>query len=202
MFKTISYFMLFLLVLFGAILAQPVEKYYKGKAGIKASPSIISMPASVWGIVIDTSNCIDCEDTIPAYRFLGDVLVDSILYNDSVRFVDCPERMQGISIGSAELQSVIRQVPVFRVYRVFRGVTPGDTLHWNSVTQKMDVLPDLSWHYHLRFNPDIPVDSVIALLATIDGLASYGGEPIPVLDIIDDVPESDMPGMPPGPDGQ
>lgn len=178
--------MLLLLVSFGTGQTQVRNTYYQGQAGFKAPPSIVAMPASVHGIIIDTSDCGQCRDTLPSYRFLGDLLIDSIIYEDSTRPVTSAEQMQGISIESSKLQSVIQQVHVFRLARSFSHVIPGDTLRWNPVTQKMDKLPDLSWHYDFRFDPNITVDSVVNLLSTVNGLVSYGGIPIPVWDIIDD----------------
>lgn len=182
----ILYSLLLLLVTFAAGRTQRLTKYHQGQAGFSAPPSIVAMPGSVQGIIIDTSGCDQCKDTLPSYRFLGDLLVDSIIYVDSTRRVTSPEQMQGISIESSELRSVLQQVHVYRLARSFRGAIPGDTLRWNPVTEKMDTLPDLSWHYDLRFDSTITVDSVVNLLSTVDGLVSYGGIQIPVWDIIDD----------------
>jgi hypothetical protein len=176
--KSILCIMFLLLVIFGAGQSQHLAQYRQGQAGFEAPPSIIAMPAFVHGIIIDTSDCGQCLDTLPYYRFLGDLLVDSIIYEDSTRPVTNAEQMQGISIESSELRNVLQQAHVFRLARSFRGVIPGDTMRWNPVTQKMDTLPDLSWHYDFRFDPNITVDSVVSLLSTVNGLVSYGGIPI------------------------
>ena len=178
----ITFTMLLVLVSFGTGKTQVKNTYYQGQAGFEAAPSIVAMPGPVRGIIIDTSECGQCRDTLPSYRFLGDILVDSIIYLDSTRRVASPEQMQGISIGSSELRSVLQQVHAYRLARSFRGAIPGDTQHWNSVTKKMDTLPDLSWHYDLRFDSSITVDSVYKLLSTVNGLVSYGGIAIPVRD--------------------
>jgi hypothetical protein len=170
--------MFLLLVTFASGQLQHLAQYRQGQAGFEAPPSIVTMPASVQGIIIDTSECGQCQDTLPAYRFLGDLLVDSIIYEDSTRPVASGEQMQGISIESSELRNVLQQAHVFRLARSFSHVIPGNTLHWNRVTQKMDTLPDLSWHYDFRFDPNITVDSVVNLLSTVNGLVSYGGIPI------------------------
>jgi hypothetical protein len=177
-----TFTMLLLLVSFGTGKTQVKNTYYQGQAGLKAPPSIVAMPASVRGIIVDTSECGRCRDTLPAFRFLGDILVDSIIYLDSTRRVDCAEQMQGISIESSKLRSVLQQVHAYRLARSFRGAIPGDTQRWNSVTKKVDTLPDLSWHYNIRFDSSISVDSVYKLLSTVNGLVSYGGIPIPVRD--------------------
>jgi hypothetical protein len=178
--------MLLLFVSIGTGKTQVKNTYYQGQAIFKAPPSIVTLPVSVQGIIIDTSKCGRCKDTLPAFRFLGDILVDSIIYVDSTRRVDSAQQMQGISIESSKLQSALRRARAYRLARSFRGVIPSDTLRLNSVTKRVDKLPDLSWDYDLRFDSSITFDSVYKLLSAVKGLVSHGGTPIPVKDVSDD----------------
>ncbi len=150
-----------------------------GIARFKADRAIISMPHGTRGVVFDTSACLDCRQRLPAFRFLGNLKIDSIIYDDGTRTLDSAAQLTNIRIKSTELLISLDEVKAVRLERRFPSYTPGDTLYWDSLLKEWKILPDLTYHYKFTFDESTDLDSVIKSLETVQGISNRGGYVIP-----------------------
>jgi len=147
---------------------------YEGQVAFEADQSIISFPQNVYGLVFDSSDCKDCIDLYPEWRFFGNRKIDSLLLTTSIKPFETTKKvvspltvatqLTGTSINSQELLQVIEKSRSFRLTKSFPHAIPGDTLYWDSIRVKWHRLPDLSRFYRLSFDKKLNVDSVVKWL--------------------------------------
>lgn len=158
------------------------EYFFSGKAGLEADQLIISFSNGVVGLIFDTSDCEGCKDSLPLWRFIEDLKIDSLVYMDSVIYYNDPVRSGDFQINSNDLIQVFDKTNVSKFIRRAPWEVPGDTLYWDSVRLKWQILYDLSEHYRIEFNDTLSIDSVILWLGNVTELESSGGLPIPFVD--------------------
>ena len=145
------------------------EDYYEGQAAIMADQSVISIRQDVWGLVFDPT-CSSCKSSYPEWMFIGDLKVDSvILETGSIPLTQSTE-MEQVSISNAALLSILKSTNTTRLMKYFPLEAQGDTLWWDPDRAVWKVLPDLSLHYYIEFDPVSTVQGVVDQLAAIPEL--------------------------------
>ena len=62
--------------------ADSTDMIVDGRAFFQADQSLIAIKLGINGLVLDTSDCPNFESQFPAWRFIGDLKVDSIVRSD------------------------------------------------------------------------------------------------------------------------
>lgn len=162
---------------------------FPGQAAFDADRTIITMPYDLAALVFDTSDCGGCCDSVPAWRFIGSLKADSVIYfvrgqGGPSHYVAVPltdsSQLEGVRIGSPDLVLVLEQINVIRLHRRFPGFNPEDTLKWDPIRLKWHHLRDMSRHYRIVFDDTLRVDSVVSWLKQVPGLARPHGIPKPM----------------------
>ena len=90
---------------------------YPGQAAFEADRTIITMPYGMAAIVFDTSECENCHDSVPVWRFIGNLKVDSLIYREEefphtriATTVTDSSQLEGIRIDSPELVQTLERV--------------------------------------------------------------------------------------------
>jgi len=171
---------------------------YPGQAAFNADQSVITMPKGTVSLFFDTSQCEGCRDSLPPWRFIGDLKVDSIkLYAIRGRSMTTElsdaSQLDGVKIVSKDLIAVLRKLKVVRLIKRAPMFAPSDTLFWDSVTNRWVNTPDLSTAYRLIFDESIDPDSAVNWLRQVPGLidANKLDRPLEPMEIEpEDTPES------------
>lgn len=151
--------------------------YHLGRASFTTDYSALLFPKEVDRIYFDTSQCAHCRDSLPSWRFLHSLKVDSLLINGEVTPLTSESQMSGIVLDSCKLAACLKKYKVSVLLKGFSGTAPYDTLAWSHIYKKNVVIPDLARHYILRFDSTICVDSVLECLHSVPGLGGVAKRP-------------------------
>ncbi|MFH1372340.1 MAG: C25 family cysteine peptidase [bacterium] len=160
---------------------EPLE-HHLGMARFKADYSVVFFPAGISKLYFDTTDCLDCRETLPPWRFIGALKVDSLVRNGVTETVVKQSHMEGLKITSSGLIDCLAEARVYALGRRFSRSVPYDTLVWNRIRRKTVVVPDLSKHFGILFNRNSTVDSVVALLDAVRELTNVGPVPRAIFD--------------------
>lgn len=105
------------LVLFSSGSFGREPSYYPGTARFEAEHADLFFPAGVSKLVFDTTDCTGCKDTLPSWRFIGDIKVDSVTKDGTTEALENAGQMSGIEIASSELITLLRQDKVTSLER-------------------------------------------------------------------------------------
>ena len=173
-------------VLATAVLTSPVAQadVYPGQAAFNADQSLITMPKGMVLLVFDTSQCEGCRDSLPPWRFIGDLKVDSVkLYVVGGRSMTSelsdPSQLDGVRIISKDLIAALQKLKVVQLIKRAPMFAPSDTLFWDSVTNRWVKNPDLSTAYRLMFDENIHPDSAVHWLQRVPGMIDANKLDIP-----------------------
>ena len=160
-----------ILILIVTLLFLPVstlcsedQRFETGVVNIDISRGMIEMPFEITGLIFDSSECINCKETYPPWRFLGNLKLDSLIYGrDSTIPVIEESQVADISINSPELLNVLDSVKSYKLVKRFPNSTPDDTLYWDSIRSMWHILPDMStfqrWGKELDFEIKKTIDN-------------------------------------------
>ncbi len=155
-----------------------IKLFYDGVVSFKADHDIISFDNGVIGLIYDTSACPGCKDTLPEWRYIGDLLIDSIVYLDSVIVYDDSTKLNDITINSAGLLNVLKDANAYKLIQRAPWFDPADTLYWDPIFHEYKILNDLSIHYKFYFNDTLSIDTVRSWLHNVSDIQGTGGIPI------------------------
>jgi len=150
-----------------AISADSEEQFHPDKARFFCDSSIVYFPHGKVGLIFDTAECINCRQSLPEWRFIGDLKVDSIIYIDSTLPLTEENQIADIEINSPGLRRILENSNAYKIAKSFPEAVPEDTLFWDSVRVKWHILPDISKYYTIRFDEAVEMDSVINWLRSV-----------------------------------
>jgi subtilisin family serine protease len=158
-----------------------------GSAAFEADFSVVSFPPGVVALYFDTSESGNLMSSLPEWRFLGGLKIDSVetfasSYPTVISPLSSASQVEGLTITSASLQTVLERANVLCLRRSVRHSVPNDTLVWNEAHSEWRRVPDLSRHYMISFHDSLSVDSVITWLSVVTELDSYNPVPVAIDD--------------------
>ncbi|MBN2227263.1 MAG: hypothetical protein JW763_07840 [candidate division Zixibacteria bacterium] len=166
------------MVLIPLVAGAQRETHYKGVIGFKAGHDIISFQNGAIGLVFDTAECTQCKDSLPSWRCLESLKVDSVIYRkrtialeDSILTADYETNSIGLLdiLHDINCRSLVRRMPWF---------DPSDTLGWDPVRKETRIRKDLSIHFKITFGETINLDSLSSKLNAVPNILSTGKIPI------------------------
>jgi Peptidase family C25/Subtilase family/FlgD Ig-like domain len=167
----------FWVVVFGVMTyaAGHAMEFEKGKIRFSAPQNVIEMPANRAGLVFDASKCENCRDSLPSYRFLGSLKIDSIINVGSVTRLSSLEQSREIIIKDEKLITAIAKLNPYKLVRRFTNFVPDDTLYWDTLLHEWKIFPDMSVHYTLFFHDSLDLDTAASWLSGITDVGNLGG---------------------------
>lgn len=151
--------------------------FYAGKVQFSCAPSTIIITPPLVGMVIDTSEGFD-RDSLPNWRLIGALKIDSVIYIDSTRPLITSEQLNGLRISDSSLVRAIDEINVYKLVKYFPSSIPFDTIWWDSARGRNVSLPDLSKWHMFYFSPQKQIKDVVEKITIIDGLKHVSGIPI------------------------
>ncbi|HEX2896720.1 MAG TPA: C25 family cysteine peptidase, partial [candidate division Zixibacteria bacterium] len=147
----------------------------EGRAIFYAKYSLISIDTEVKGLVFDTSECLNCKSIYPAWRFIGDLKVDSLIQADGTSIAVTQEsQLENIVVSSEYLSDALKEINTLRLKKLFPEAEPEDTLYWDPIRQKWHILPDLSAYYDIQYSDTLSYDTVLQQLLTVPNIGRIG----------------------------
>lgn len=156
-----------------------IDDCERGQVSLKAEHSLIDLVFDVVGVIFDTSGTVPRTPEGWAPGDLGRIVVESLIYRDSVVPVISSSQLVGIHIGTDSLQSTLKRLGVHRLRKSFPHVHHGDTIYYDSTRMRFKRMHDLSLFYRLEFPPDRNVDSAVISLRVVPGIILC--QPVPIL---------------------
>lgn len=129
------------------------------------------------GLFFDTIIYDGYPDSLPPWRFFGNLKIDSVYYTDSIVPLKTKAQMSGIEIKSKALIKVLEKSKTYKLLRRIPDAITGDTLHWDPVREEWVTVADFSQFYAFRFSESISLDSVLSWLKQVPDLISSGAIP-------------------------
>lgn len=157
---------------------QTDSVWYPSGMQFYASPGLLDMTEGVIGAVFDSAECGNCRQIYPAWRFMGDLKVDAIIYEDSVVLVTEESQLVGLQIYSDSLLEKLSQIGAFKINRIFPTASADDTLYYDTVWERWHSLPDLTRLYSVRFPREFAVESALDSVGLVAGIVEVSGHPI------------------------
>ena len=158
---------------------------YKGRVVIRAPEELVSFGTSVQTLIFDTIICDTCIESVPSWKRLGGLAVDSIYVPEGPHAVEQATQLEGLQINSVELLSVLTRARTWMLRKAFPDSQPEDTIRWSGILKKWVKVSDLSTFYEVRFDTSIALDSVFQWLEEVPNLLDFHSVPIPIMDSID-----------------
>lgn len=177
------------------IAQESTDGFYRGRAVVKASPSAITIPFDIQGVVFDTTLGRNDQRDHPDWSFIGSLRIDSLVMrigDSTVPLLD-REQIEGLMLDSS-LADAFAAIRIRKLRKSHPDKTPEDTLYWDSVRVKQHVLQDMSVYYRIRFSEEFSVDSLLEILNSLNVLDGTSRIPIPRWDgSLNDVVEPWLP---------
>jgi len=164
--------------------SAPAEEldYYPGSARFKADYGTVFFPAEIRTLFFDTLECQGCRDSLPPWRFIGDLKIDSIIRKGVTEPFVRESLIYGVQINSPELISVIKKNNCYLLGRRIWDAVPYDTLGYSRSGQDQVVVPDLSKHFYIAFDSLRNAKDIVAQLKAVPNLKNVGLNPKPMGD--------------------
>lgn len=185
--------LLLIIFLFSTDGSCPAEElgYFPGFVRFKADYDIVFFPPEICMIYFDTTGCPGCQDSLPSWRFKGNLKIDSLIrYNITEPLIQ-ESQIAGLRINSPGLVSVLDSNNCYLLGRRVRAAVPYDTLRHDSSTPGGVVVPDISKHYYFAFDSLRNTKDIVRQLSKVSNLTNVGVIPKPIPDTYD----SAEPGM-------
>jgi len=180
-----SKYVIIFVFLFGLMAGQATTEqldYAPGSARFKAGFETVFFPANVQALYFDTIECCECFDSLPEWRFLGPLKVDSIKVDG--KFVPLTDKLQmsGIRFDANDLAGILQVNGVYMISRRIHHFEQFDTLWRDPISGQWNAIPELSKHFRIWFSKDRDAFYISDQLKAISDLTNVGVVPVRVID--------------------
>ena len=168
------------------------ERYWPGEIGFTADHEVLDIPYGISGLIFDTTECPGCQDSLPQWRYLGDLKIDSVMMTGGYRrqgwveSYQSGDQLRNLVVESEELLEILHRYGCRLLKKCFSRFDAADTVSWDSIQSVWFHGPDLSRHFRVVIPHDMVVDSVITELETVAGLRYIHRIPKPIGDVIEE----------------
>jgi len=135
-----------------------------GRATIQINHEHLFFQQGVSAIIFDTSDCEGCKESYPSYRVMGDLILDSIVVDDTTYPITSQSQLSGTYINSDSLLTIFKQLNIYALVRTCKRCIPNDTVKWDTIRGKWQYLPDLSKYFDVFFDSNMIIGTALEQL--------------------------------------
>jgi hypothetical protein len=146
------------------------SEHYEGMTIIRADYEKVFFPSEITAIYFDTIPCEGCKDSLPGWRFIDDLKIDSLVRNDSVIELTAQSQLDSIVLNSTQLTNIFNECKTFKLSRLIKKAVPYDTIRWSKFKKENVVVHDMSKSFMIEFSKALDVDSIVHELQNTEEL--------------------------------